>query len=188
MPTRTFRHFGVVCCFLLLLVSSGCRQSIVSQLQGEWVGSPQPPTKSTNQQVTESDITKQQRTEPTDWQQYDAQVAMKFTDSQVELTMDGQADKVVAQWRVLEQTPANILVEFVTDANEPSGDEGVGAEKSTEEVLRRFELIPEIEADKLISFALNEEGADRQVGRLYFVRKGEHAKVARVSATDDVKD
>lgn len=190
MQTRILRHFGVVCCFFLLLVCGGCRQSIVSQLQGEWVGTPKPPAKALESnvegQVSESEIANQAQS--TDWQNYDAQIGMKFTDSQVEMTMDGQSDKVVAQWRVLEKTPANILVEFVTDANGPAPAEGAGAEKQPGKVLRRFEIIPELEDEKLTGFAFNEEGADRQVGRLYFVRKGEHVKTENVSAKDDSQD
>ncbi|MEQ8839272.1 MAG: hypothetical protein RID07_20875 [Lacipirellulaceae bacterium] len=175
-----------------MLFSAGCQQGIVGQLQGEWVGTPKPPkkaaTKDAGQPVTQSENATKQEVKLTDWQSYDAQVGMKFTDSQVEVTMDGQSDKVVAKWRVLEQTPANILVEFITETKQPPTNEEPATETQPSKVLRRFEIIPELEEEKLTGFALNEEGADRQVGRLYFVRKGQQAKTKNVSATDDSQD
>lgn len=145
-------------------------------------------TKDAGQPVTQSVNARKQEVKVTDWQSYDAQVDMKFTDSQVEVTMDGQSDKVFAKWRVLEKTPANILVEFVTESKQSPTTEESATETQPSKVLRRFEIIPELEEEKLTGFALNEEGADRQVGRLYFVRKGEQVKTENISAQDDSQD
>ncbi|QDT00702.1 hypothetical protein [Adhaeretor mobilis] len=168
------RNLIAVSC--LLVFALGCSNGVVSQLEGEWVGTPQPTA------GEEANV----NTPQSDWQKYDVAVEIRFlSDSRVELTMEGRPDTIKADWRVVEQSPASLLLEFATEPAKPalvdSAEQDSSIKEKPQPVLRRFELLPRLEEDKLVGFIFNEARAERQVGELYFVRKGKETKTETVA-------
>ena len=163
------RYLGFFSISILLVMGAGCQQHTVGKLLGTWVG--QPDTAEARQQreaekfgatsrPSQEELLSSVEAAPTDWEQFDVAVEFQFLSStELEMSLAEGAEPQKGTWRILETSPTGMTIEVET----PTGSEGALE-------LRRFDLYMDERDGTLHGFLLNEVGADRGLGALYFQR------------------
>ena len=170
--TSTVRLARVLSLLLLLATATGCQQRAASILQGRWEGRPdtaearaqREAEKYGDEPTAEAVAAKTSRAKPTsDWENYDVTIQMNFVSSdQVEMSLGGEQPRS-GRWHVVSQAPTSCIIEVVTESEQT-------ADKQSEPVRRRFELLLDERDGACVGFLLTEAGADRQQGAIYFQR------------------
>lgn len=187
--TVLMRHRLSLMLLLALLAASlaGCGLGAADELTGRWVGVPDTSAARAQREAAkyqelvaasggDASATSADSAAPaaggdrpqrpavvTDWEQFDVEVALDFVDSDtVRMQISGEAtgEPVVGQWKVVESGPAGLVIEVRTP--------GVG--DAAPPVRRRFEIELDRREQGVVGFTLNEVGADRRLGSLYFRR------------------
>ncbi|MCA9260981.1 MAG: hypothetical protein KDA61_17320 [Planctomycetales bacterium] len=183
------KWIGCACGAALLLATIGCGQRGANELVGKWKGRPdtaewraQRDQMRFGSGVTdEASVAPARADAPTDWESYDVSVSLEFIDRKRARMQMNDAPPVEAQWSVVQQGPASVVVEFATAARAedeaPRGgtdgvDDSATERRDSATVRRRFELLTDRRDGTLEGFVFAEVGADRRLGTLYFERVG----------------
>lgn len=162
MPART--PLALAAATLALAVGCDAPLSFAQRLEGEWVGRPEPaaerivrewPTRATNPDDPEI-ARAAAAAPPTDLERVAAgEVLLEFLPGgSARLALEGE-QRLQGEWRVVASDGRRGVLEL-------SVDRGSNARET-----RRFDLEQLIDAE---GFVLREQGADRQFGRLLFLR------------------
>jgi hypothetical protein len=160
----TMKSIFVMLTVLLLSAAAGCQPRMASQLQGRWQGRPDSAVQRAQRDAVkygdpEAAATPQQVAAVTDWQQYDVTVGLDFLSEQrLEMSLEG-AQAQAGTWKIVSESPAACTIEVQTETTAASQIE-----------RRRFNLLLDERDGVVVGFQLTEEGADPQLGALYFQR------------------
>ena len=166
----------------LILIAGGCQQQATSKLLGSWVGQPDTAEArrareaekygdSNSEEPAESVLN--QEAPETDWEQYEIETKWDFLSrTSLHMTLAGDPREIKGKWRVAQTFPTGCVIEV-----ESSGEDQVEEAPS----LRRFVIEFDEREGVVVGFSLYEEGADRQLGSLYFTRPDAKPKQADTS-------
>ena len=167
-----FRFLGKSWCTVLVLLvlvgTSGCRKRAVGRLLGQWEGHPdtaaarkEREAKKYGEEVS-AELKLSDATRATDWESYDVGVLFDFVDREnIKMSLDDGSEPVSGKWRVLSTSPIGCTIEIKTENKN---------EETPSVVLRHFQIDWDEREGECVGFTLIEEGADRQLGTLYFQR------------------
>lgn len=112
--------------------------------------------------------TKNDRVEVTDWEKLEVCLIFHFQrDGRIDMSLADGSQSRTGKWQVVQQTPATVVIEIET--RPPSDLPANPGPNPT--VRRRFELLPDYEANRCVGFLLHEQAADPRLGSLYFTRQ-----------------
>ncbi len=170
----------------MVVGASGCQQRVTGKLLGRWIGRADSviarteresqkygdarPDSETAIRTIAVDPPLDPQAEKTDWERYNVAVLMNFVSrDRVEMSLAGGKQPRLGRWSVVATTPTSCTIEVETN---DSATQENGAEPD-EPRRRRFHLELDERDGVCVGFLLNEVGADRQLGALYFRRPGE---------------
>lgn len=171
--------FGAV--GLLLLSLAGCRpDTLAEQLQGRWVGEPDPAAGVVLRPNSEGELVPQVDPDTgevveyrTDLEAHPVRITLEFHDgAHVTMWKNEREERIEGSWQLISTTDSRALLELTDQPPEieqpgPSPAPEAKQEEKSEAVQRRFELKM---APEGASFTLQEDGADKRFGRLLFKR------------------
>lgn len=170
MAFNLFGKSSLAALLLLLTVGiAGCQQRAASKLLGQWVGRPDTAAARAEREslkygetssASEETPSSTESATVTDWERYETGVRLEFVDHEhVEMSLSEGSKPLSGKWSIFSTSPIGCTIEVDTDG-----------ESDSEIVRRQFRLDLDEREGVCVGFTMMEEGADRQLGSLYFQR------------------